>query len=151
MPNCVYQLCYGGTLSLYPSLQSFAGWWNASIFLIAVVANFCISATTHYQLSSVSFAIDITCNAMPFIQHVNGMLKITSYWSARPTLMYDDVILWNIFRVTGFFAGNSSVTGVFFSQRPLTHSFNVFFDLRLNKRLNKQTTHRLFETPSRSL
>ena len=33
---------------------------------------------------------------------------------------------------------NSSVTGEFPSQRPVTRSFDVFFDLRLNKRLSKQ-------------
>ena len=37
------------------------------------------------------------------------------------------------------------------SQRPATRSFAVFFDLRLNKRLSKQSRHRWFETPSRSL
>ena len=36
-------------------------------------------------------------------------------------------------------AGNSSITGEFPSQRPETRSFDVFFDLRLNKRLNKQS------------
>ena len=30
-------------------------------------------------------------------------------------------------------AGNSQVTGEFHSQRPVTRSFDVFFDLRLNK------------------
>ena len=35
-------------------------------------------------------------------------------------------------------AGNSPVTGEFPAQRPVTQSFNVFFDLRLNKRLSKQ-------------
>ena len=35
-------------------------------------------------------------------------------------------------------AGNSPVTGEFPSQRPVTRSFNVFFDRGLNKRLNKQ-------------
>ena len=33
-------------------------------------------------------------------------------------------------------AGNSPVTGVFPAHRPVTRSFDVFFDLRLNKRLN---------------
>ena len=47
--------------------------------------------------------------------------------------------------------GNSPVTGEFLSQRPVTRSFGVFFDLRLNKRLSKQSWHRWFETPSRSL
>ena len=34
-------------------------------------------------------------------------------------------------------AGNSSVPGEFPTQRPVTQSFDVFFDLRLNKRLSK--------------
>ena len=48
-------------------------------------------------------------------------------------------------------AGNSPVTGEFPSQRPMTRSFGVFFYLRLNKQLSKQSRHRWFETPSRSL
>ena len=48
-------------------------------------------------------------------------------------------------------AGNSPVTDEFPSQRPVTRSFDVFIDLRLNKRLCKQSWHRWFETPSRSL
>ena len=35
--------------------------------------------------------------------------------------------------------------------QTVTRSFDVFFDLRLNKRLSKQSRHRWFETPSRSL
>ena len=34
-------------------------------------------------------------------------------------------------------AGNSPVTGEFPAQRPVTRSFDVYFDLRLNKRLSK--------------
>ena len=34
--------------------------------------------------------------------------------------------------------GNSPVTGKFPAQRPVTRSFDVFIDLRLNKRLSKQ-------------
>ena len=35
-------------------------------------------------------------------------------------------------------AGNSPVSGEFHSQRPVTESIDVFFDLRQNKRLSKQ-------------
>ena len=35
--------------------------------------------------------------------------------------------------------GNSPVTGEFLSQMPVTRSFDVFLDLRLNKRLSKQS------------
>ena len=44
----------------------------------------------------------------------------------------------NIFRVTCPLCGNS----------PVTRSFDVFFDLCLNKRLNKQSWGWWFETPS---
>ena len=43
--------------------------------------------------------------------------------------------------------GNSPITGEFTSQRPVTRSFDVFFYLRLNKRLRKPSRHRWFETP----
>ena len=46
-------------------------------------------------------------------------------------------------------AGNSPDTGEFPAQRSMTRSFDVFFDLRLNKRLNKQSSGWWFETPSR--
>ena len=45
-------------------------------------------------------------------------------------------------------ARNSPATGEFPAQRPVTRSFDVFFDLRLNKRLSKQTWGWCFETLS---
>ena len=48
-------------------------------------------------------------------------------------------------------AGNSPVTGEFSAQRPVTRSFEVFFDLRLNKQLSKQSWGWWLETPSHSL
>ena len=48
-------------------------------------------------------------------------------------------------------AGNSPVPGEFPAQRPVTRSFDVFFDLRLNKRLSKQPWGWWFETPAWSL
>ena len=47
--------------------------------------------------------------------------------------------------------GNSLVSGEFPAQRPVTRSFDVFFDLCLNKRLSKQLWSWWFETPSSSL
>ena len=47
--------------------------------------------------------------------------------------------------------GNPPVTCGFPSQRPVMWSFDVFFDLCLNKRLSKQSRCRRFEMPSRSL
>ena len=48
-------------------------------------------------------------------------------------------------------AGNSPGIGEFPTQRPVTQSFPVFFDLRLNKRLSKQSWGWWFETISHPL
>ena len=47
--------------------------------------------------------------------------------------------------------GNPSLTRGFPSKRPVTQSFDVFFGIRLNKQLNKQSRCRWFETSWRSL
>ena len=54
-------------------------------------------------------------------------------------LFHDDVIKWKHFPRYWHFAGNSPVPSEFPSQRPVTRSFDVFFGLRLNKRLRKQS------------
>ena len=46
---------------------------------------------------------------------------------------------------------NSPVTGEFPTQRPVTQSFDVFFDLCLNRGLSKQSWGWWFEMPSRLL
>ena len=57
----------------------------------------------------------------------------------------------NILRATGPLCGEFTGPGEFPTQRPVTRNFDVFFDLRLNKRLNKQPWGCWFETPSWSL
>ena len=54
----------------------------------------------------------------------------------------------NLFRFIGLSCGKFTSHQ---SQRPETRSFDIFFDLRLNKQLRKQWRRWLFETPSRSL
>ena len=67
------------------------------------------------------------------------------------------ILIWWRHQMETFFAlltlclGNSPVTGEFPSQRPVTRSVDVFFELRLNRRLSKPSRRRWFETPSRSL
>ena len=69
----------------------------------------------------------------------------------QQNVCHDDVIKWKHFPRYWLCAGNSLVTGEFPSQRPVTWSFDVFSDLRLNKRLSKQSWGWWFETPSCSL
>ena len=57
----------------------------------------------------------------------------------------------NIFRVTGPLCEEFTGPGEFPTQMPVTRSFDVLLDLRLNKRLSKQPWGWWFETPSWSL
>ena len=57
----------------------------------------------------------------------------------------------SIFRVTGPLCGEFTGPRWIPPQRPVTRSFDVFFDLRLNKRLSKQSWGWWLETPPRPL
>ena len=81
--------------------------------------------------------------------HVNTSLTITKRcdWTFDITMMTSSN--GNILRVTGHLC--EEFTGEFPAQRPVTRSFEVFFDLHPNKRLSKQWGGWWFETPPRSL
>ena len=67
-------------------------------------------------------------------------------------LIHDDVIKWKHFpRNWPFLRGIHRSRWIPHKKRPVTRSFDVFFDLRLNKRLCKQPWGWWFETPSWSL
>ena len=79
---------------------------------------------------------------------------ISTFWISEPTVY---LAAWwrhqmeTYSALLALYVGNSPVTGEYPSQRPLTRSCDVFFDLRLNKRFSKQSKRRWFETPSRPL
>ena len=73
------------------------------------------------------------------------------YQDRLQTLWASLWLKWYFSALLALCAGNSTVTGEFPSQRPVTRSFYIFFDLRLDKRMSKQSRRRWFETPSRSL
>ena len=92
----------------------------------------------------------------PFV--INTLYSLTpgrSGWNFRCVILRIDSMMTssneNIFRVTGPLCGEFTGPGEFPTQRPVTRSFDVFFDLRLNKRLSKQTWGWWFETLSWSL
>ena len=65
-------------------------------------------------------------------------------------IAHDDVIKWRHFPCYWPFVRGIHRSPVP-SQRPVKRCFDVFFDLRLNKRLSKQSWGWWFETPSHSL
>ena len=64
------------------------------------------------------------------------------YWQVESYMMnkiHDDIIKWKTFSaLLAICVGNSPVTDEFPTQRPVMRSFDVFFDLHLNKWLRKQ-------------
>ena len=61
---------------------------------------------------------------------------------------HGDVIKWKLFSaLLAICAGNLPGTGEFPAQRPVTRSFDVVFDLHLDKWLSKQSWGWWFETP----
>ena len=64
-------------------------------------------------------------------------------------IAHDDAIKSKLFPI--YWPFERGITGEFPSQRPVTQSFDVFFDLCLNKWLSKQSWGWWFEMPSRSL
>ena len=65
--------------------------------------------------------------------------------------LHDDVIKWKHFPRYWPFVRGIHRSRWFPTQRPVTRSFGVFFDLRLNKRLSKQSWGWWFETLPRPL
>ena len=68
--------------------------------------------------------------------------------SSQTGKWHDDVIKWKYFPRYWPFVRGIHRTGEFPVQRSVTQSFDVFLDLRLNKRLSKQPCGWWFETPS---
>ena len=73
-----------------------------------------------------------------------NMPPVTSFPPPISQLTTPDLARWRhqmkIFSaLLAFCAGNSPATGEFPTQSPVTRSFDVFFDLRLNKQLSKQS------------
>ena len=72
---------------------------------------------------------------------IHGVLRNDSWWRHQMETISALLVLCE---------KNPQVTGGFPShtQRPVTTNLILFFDLRLNKRLSKQSRRRWFETPS---
>ena len=66
-------------------------------------------------------------------------------------ISHDDVMKWKHFPRHWPFVRGIHRSSLNSPQRPVTWSFDVFFDLRLNQELSKQWRRRWFEAPSRSL
>ena len=86
-----------------------------------------------------------TCLKTRIVARLRGITSAILKWFMMTPLMEASSAL--LARCTR----NSPVTGEFPVHKPVTRSFDICFDLRLNKRLSTQSRGCWFETPSRSL
>ena len=133
-----------------PAIQSP---WNSSR-ITACVLDWCFSINTEQVVYQEQIKPTLTLYGTAFIRlqylvaccHIDlndlGRYWLSAWWCHQMETFSALLVLCD---------GNPPVTSGFPSQRPVTRSFDVFFDLCLIKRLNKQSRRRWFETPARSL
>ena len=85
---------------------------------------------------------------------VSNLFKPNAFIIAGAAIVYCSIPVMmtssngTIFRVTGPLCGEFTGPGEFPAQRPMTRSFDVFFDLRLDGRLGKHSWGWWLEKPS---
>ena len=125
-----------------------ANWWdrinelNRSFMLEKI-----ITPPPHYSMRPSTTLYALWMNGMTYL-HIGWYRVISadhkSKWQFRTTWWRHEIETFSALLL--LFEENPPVTSGFPSQRPVTRNFHVFFDLRLNKRLNKLSRRRLFET-----
>ena len=83
-------------------------------------------------------------------------IKVSHYWTFVTVRLSPQraIVVWSVSEAEYIvhLHGNGKFSALLaLCEGPVTHSFDVFFDLRLNKRLSRQSRRRWFMTPSRSL
>ena len=146
--------------------------WNSYIFILKMSSwkwrpfcpNFNVLTWCMNYYMNISW-IEETWNVVNLV-----MISLIKYYVSKQNLINIACIIYEILLYPWFFgsswwrrhmetfsallaicAGNSPVPGEFPAQRPVTRSFDVYFDLRPNKGLSKQSRGWWFETLSCSL
>ena len=106
--------------------------WDNYPFTFRLLSNHC--STFEHKVSDFQMSCNDLTNHYSSSDCIHGLMTSSNGY---------------IFRATGPLCGDSPVTGEFPSQRPVTRSFGVLYELI--KRLIKQSRRRWFETLSLSL
>ena len=92
------------------------------------------SCYTFTHITSLSYLpLKQPCRILTKFRPVQNYNKAYTTWWRHPMGTFSTLL--------ALCAGNSPVTGEFPALRPVTRSFDVFYDLRLNLRLNKRLSN----------
>ena len=130
--------------------------WNSVISLLNMKWNIFFDRSKRRIRFNLRSKVSLCYYLYGFLGTMNNLFqqpflsRITVYTDQSPTY-HDDVIKWNHFRrCWPFYEGNPPVPIASPHKCQWRGAF-VFFDLRLNKRLSKQSRRQWFETTSRTL
>ena len=151
---------------------NFSNWWLRCFLQIALrwsldlkddtstlvqVMAWCRQTTSHYlsQYWPRSISLHVVTRPRRILMCFHSRLEYPPKYGTIKSMLpvlYNSIFPWWRHQMETFSAllaicvGNSPVPGEFPTQRPATQSFDVFLDLRLNKRLSKQSWGWWFET-----
>ena len=134
--------------------------WTRTILKVVPLIKICL--VSNYKLMFIIalrwYMVSITSmNTAKYIQETISILQKTSCHmisqSVSTARLKGNMTWWRhqmetFSALLALCARNSPVTGEIPTQRPVTRSFNFFFDLRLNNRLSKHWWGWWFEKPS---
>ena len=103
--------------------------------------SFRLSGEFLHSIGPTSLRLCHACHQVPFVRRTGNDTQF-SWWRHQMEIFS---------ALLAICAENSPISGEFRAQRPVTRSFDIFFDLRLNIRLSKHWWGWWFETPSRLL
>ena len=89
-----------------------------------------------------------TCFCCPILWQSHEQMTLNWRYGSKSKFSWWHHKMETLSALLAICAGNSPVPGEFPTQRPVMRSFDVFFDLRPNKRLSKQWWGWWFEMPS---
>ena len=118
-------------------------WWFSGISIMSRKFDYAISCCRDLPSQNCQFNY---CEVAPIAAALHGTLSVKKTYYCMMTSSNGDIL-----HVTGHLYGEFTGLrwrGALMFQIPVTRSFDVFFDLRLNKRLSKQSWGWWFETLS---
>ena len=134
--KCFYNSMASGTTVRSRECHGVSNHWNPDHLFNSLIG---ISTVKHQSILSLSF-----CKRNPTLNCAFSSYVTKSEWRVKH--FHEVMSPWPWWRhqmeifsaLLAICAGNSPVSGEFPAQRPVTRSFDVFFDLCPNKRLSKQ-------------
>ena len=131
---------------LFTDMEMLSFWWYCSFWGTGWQRNchfdnFNAASEKHFMTSVRAISLALVQLLQLLWNHPQGYGSIVPWWHQMETFSMSLALC----------VGNSPVTDEFPSQRPVMRSFDVFFDLRLNTRLSKQSWGWWFERPACSL